>query len=756
MAIREATTKEACDYFNGHTKAFPIIVNVQTKTDYCTILNALNSTATFLRVSNYFQSDSLPDIDRMQDDILSAGDNTVVLGFFQFLCFNGGFLQISSAISKICDLSKHVLILTYGLLDIIQRKANMDPRIAERAQIFLIEGDPDIIPKITLTSFDFASLNFYETLEKYFLFVEYNGAENGVVKSSTLRSQAFNNRVWSVQEKNSAFELLKDIDTGFAVFDEGLGSNTQWEQLLKDIKGKTFRELLSTLGNELLSAIKKFKAFDSTQKWYIFLWLKSEKNLEYLSLVAKKVSLPKSIISEIYNAILDVKVTDKSFKGYYNQRKALIATLDNEKTLKEFLSLNNALGRDKIYYLTDNSQTERKEIITCITQHTYSADEIKKISKEVYPILAEYLSDFDFKNEDLNKYFDEYRIQKVKNVLTEDFRQKVNKYAETRPFYKWLKSRSIIISQIDFKDALVYWVDALGAEFCSLIMHRCKHYDLSAKIQIAWAELPTLTEFNSGFYDCHRGDKSIKDLDKLKHMGEEDHDYSKTKLPLYIESELSIIDEIIKTAQAALLKAKKVIILSDHGASRLIRIADNILTIEVDTREGEKNEKHGGRCCIWNPDVAEKYKTVTDYNNNGFCVIANYDRFKGGKYTGVELHGGATIEEVVVPIIEITEKVEAYSHILTTKVLKLRGRQADQLSITLSREVEAPKIKIEGQANFILPISKNASTYSFETNIVKAGKYECGFFDDNEEIVPNIKFEVQSALGAIIDLFNEE
>ena len=39
---------------------------------------------------------------------------------------------------------------------------------------------------------------------------------------------------------------------------------------------------------------------------------------------------------------------------------------------------------------------------------------------------------------------------------------------------------------------------------------------------------------------------------------------------------------------------------------------------------------------------------------NGYWVLANYDRFKGGRPANIEVHGGATLEEVTVPVIEIT------------------------------------------------------------------------------------------------------
>ena len=47
--------------------------------------------------------------------------------------------------------------------------------------------------------------------------------------------------------------------------------------------------------------------------------------------------------------------------------------------------------------------------------------------------------------------------------------------------------------------------------------------------------------------------------------------------------------------------------------------------------------EHGGRCCPAN-DIDEK----------------NYDRFAGGRLSSVEVHGGATLEETLVPVIEFS------------------------------------------------------------------------------------------------------
>ncbi|MEI3158007.1 MAG: hypothetical protein V8T08_00050, partial [Monoglobus pectinilyticus] len=70
-------------------------------------------------------------------------------------------------------------------------------------------------------------------------------------------------------------------------------------------------------------------------------------------------------------------------------------------------------------------------------------------------------------------------------------------------------------------------------------------------------------------------------------------------------------------------------------------------------------------------DVKSEFATEED----GFWVIANYDRFKGGRKANVEVHGGATLEEVVVPIIEITKFAEDIEVSIIEKVITVSFRK---------------------------------------------------------------------------------
>ena len=181
-------------------------------------------------------------------------------------------------------------------------------------------------------------------------------------------------------------------------------------------------------------------------------------------------------------------------------------------------------------------------------------------------------------------------------------------------------------------------------------------YGLSVNITCGRCELPSLTCYNKEFLqvcnDMGCPVTSIKELDEIKHHGEDSFDYEKVKTPIYLIRELEIIDELLRKIRVSIInnKYEKAVIVSDHGASRLavLHETENIWQMET-------SGVHSGRCCPKN-----EINTKPDFaiEESGYWILANYDRFRGGRKANVEVHGGATLEEVAVPIIEITRKIE--------------------------------------------------------------------------------------------------
>ena len=92
------------------------------------------------------------------------------------------------------------------------------------------------------------------------------------------------------------------------------------------------------------------------------------------------------------------------------------------------------------------------------------------ILKNVYPALYFYLQPYRYRNALLDSYFQNYKYQKVVNRVFPEFEKVVDEQAEKRDFNLILPARSEKIDVIPKQGTIVYFMDAMGAEYLSYIM----------------------------------------------------------------------------------------------------------------------------------------------------------------------------------------------------------------------------------------------------------------------------------------------
>lgn len=188
-----------------------------------------------------------------------------------------------------------------------------------------------------------------------------------------------------------------------------------------------------------------------------------------------------------------------------------------------------------------------------------------------------------------------------------------------------MNTRDNVINSIQDKDnATLYWIDALGVEYLSYFVELARQRGLAINIEIARADLPTITSINKGFFDNWATSKmKFSELDELKHETSGGFNFENCKTPIHLAKELDLLASIISRAASdlAMHKCKKVIIASDHGASRLAVIHCQEEKYETDTK-GE----HSGRCCkLFDHDLGNAI------DENGYTVLADYGRFRGSR-----------------------------------------------------------------------------------------------------------------------------
>lgn len=275
---------------------------------------------------------------------------------------------------------------------------------------------------------------------------------------------------------------------------------------------------------------------------------------------------------------------------------------------------------------------------------------------------------------------------------------------------------------------------------------------LSVKVDITRADLPTITSINKSFYENWPGDLKYKeeDLDNTKHKKEGGFFYTQDKTPVHIIRELEIIEKAIDAAVSslALHKCKQFVIASDHGASRLAVIKEKENPHQTDTK-GE----HSGRCCkAYDEDNRE---CVVE--ENGYFVRTDYERYAGSRAANVEVHGGATLEEIVVPVITLSLKRNADVDIRLLNSEKITADRHDgtyvEFYISYVEQKENVTIVVDGTR--YKTIAKDGKHYAVWLSDIKRQKKCVAELFDGADLIGSINLDIKGRTATVNSEFDD-
>ena len=267
-------------------------------------------------------------------------------------------------------------------------------------------------------------------------------------------------------------------------------------------------------------------------------------------------------------------------------------------------------------------------------------------------------------------------------------------------------------------------------------------------MEIGHCELPSITVKNKEFlqYFPDGNWNKIDDLDEVKHHSQI-YDYQKCEYPLHLFEELDIIDEQLRMIQSMLVRGtlEKALIVADHGSSRLAVRYGHEITAMI---ELEESGEHSGRCCPSETDPELPYAAYED----GFSVLANYERFKGGRRANVEVHGGATLEEVVVPIITLTKRPENIEFCFVNPVIALKPRSTPELILYSNVPLNKPRLCIDGEFYDGVFLSDKQHARFEIPKIKRKGIYSADVYDGDKNMSVSLEFRAQKQTREV-DLF---
>lgn len=731
-------------YCTGEPCGYPLLVNVQNFDDFQTILQRLEADASkqCIFVSQYTNKNGLPMIDDAISNVTEKG-TFVLIGASQ-----AAMLRNETTLDALIDellwlsISGHTIILLSHCKKFINRYLQRDPRCNRR--VILVEGSLSPLPQIKLTDNDavcvgFKPLNDIKGLLKYMERMDDSKlkAHPALTVLTNFKVSLFKQSLYSVSESMGIYNAVCKKYPDLVLTKEGRGTEEQWGWLLNEMRGSdTFSAFIcdnfGSTSNLIAHLDSVLESGNKNKLWLLWLAMQvfgAETNKYVARIIAHSDSVD-SFERSLYCELLNIEHDDHLFNTYYAERKRILDSIpENLPYIDDYCDQVGMHEKNAIYYLTSTSERERYEFVKCLSIYDYSEDELATVLKNGFPDIHCYMQPFDFDvsntklpeadsalRTELTTYFAQYKQQKLTNRIFDDFIAKVDKQAVDRPFMK-LQPRSSIVSKLDKDKTGFFFFDALGVEYLAYIQSKCEKYGLVSKVAIGRCELPSITSANKEFENTCPNVKKISDLDELKHHSMI-YDYAICPYPIHLFRELEIIDTELRRIQTQLAQGiiQKAVILSDHGASRLA-----VLYGKESTSNIELTEKgiHSGRCCKIDGDPNLPQASYED----GYAVLANYERFKGSRAANLEVHGGATLEEVLVPVITLMRKPDNITYCFVDPVIKFKMGQDARITLFSNMPMKQPRIQVNGifydgtfvsdkkHAEFIMPELKRTNSY---------------------------------------------
>ena len=472
------------------------------------------------------------------------------------------------------------------------------------------------------------------------------------------------------------FEFLTDglgLDFGHLKFREE--DIAYWEELASKVDVLEFD--FETYVNKTFNSYALNDEKDFVHMWFEYndgylRWLLSNYYLlkhgdTYLSRVLGmcKSQSTADLFSLLATTIFDEQPNDEALK----ERAIMLTEAANrgvEITQSAELKINDrlkaiALDPDKGYqyamkYMTPLTSSERKLMIEWLGHGYISRTNVRHLYPDLYSYTSESDLNVDIENSWINSYFDEYRKSKIShNPTTTVVNILHEKNSSATAFELWYNNfktvKTILHNRSDID--VYYWIDGLGVDWIPFVIDVISGHQVDGvylnEVHIGVAELPSITSVNKEKLETLASPDELKKIGDLDAYAHTHHAY-----PDYISHEF----KVVKNAIASVLKqynGKKIAFVSDHGISYLSQHGIGLNLANVDSN-------HAGRCALYkNGDAITDTSYIVLDDGKTICSL-KYDSLASKTPTGHGAHGGATPEEVLVPIIIVSNKKNASNY----------------------------------------------------------------------------------------------
>ena len=469
------------------------------------------------------------------------------------------------------------------------------------------------------------------------------------------------------------------------------GDNEKWIFLLeiynKYVVSKdliTIDTILSKVldvGDFDVALFKQWKTKNADTQWLIWIWMKYKSKRSkngYLELVAEESNSVEDFVLSVFITIIKT-IDSKNYAELYKERFEIITHMQIVPPAEFWYEYEKLSPLNKFKTLTNITEKEQTQFFFLLKDLSLSEIVLQLLSQN-YPELAKYLSTSEMESAMLTEYFEQYKRQKALNMLEDDFLLIVDELAKNHCEAIWqLPARNATISDLYRPNAsIILFVDAFGAEYIDIITALLKECGLYVAMPIyTHCNIPSTTEQNKDFLVDFKNEKYFE-LDKIKH--------GNSQYPYNLLKEFAILKDIVDKISGLLNDSggiTQVILTADHGTSRLAVLAKGIA---YETGNNAEKYKYG-RYCLDNTQDYSNY--IGCINKDNYWIFANYNRFSSPGTPLLETHGGATLEECIIPILQIYKSAPQEKESINIKItlfsdnIKLSPNQTVKVEFTL-------------------------------------------------------------------------
>ncbi len=351
---------------------------------------------------------------------------------------------------------------------------------------------------------------------------------------------------------------------------------------------------------------------------------------------------------------------------------------------------------EALKYITPLTDAEKQLLVTWFGKGKIGRDRLKTLLPDLYSYTAPMPHALFAGASWLDSYINEYRSSKIANRYFDTVANLLKENsASTATFETWRNEfrtvKTILANRDDIE--IYYWIDGLGVDWLPFICQIIAEYQGDGvylnEVYIGIAQLPTITSVNRTVLEelSHGYLRKIGDLDAFAHTNKNYPDCICQELQLVRRTVQNVLNQY---------NGKKIAFVSDHGISYL---AQHGGALSISAAKGE----HSGRCAMWkNPPIPHDKKYVIAPNEKMICSLS-HDSLADKTPYGVGAHGGATPEEVLVPVVIVSGQKNQSNY--TAELL--------QTTVSISDPVVRYKIKgFLSNTMDVLVLKYNGASYS--------------------------------------------